>query len=545
VALRHHNTRVLFSFILLGSLFFMVDFNTIAMYDIFQNNAEQTADVFTFYYPWYGTPMFSGNWFHWDNTEYPIHDPNNITNGQRDIAAVHYPLIDVYDSNDENVIRLHISMAKAALIDGFVASWWGIGSFEDQALSHIRRMCEEQNFLFSIYYEDTSSASNALNDFLYLLTTYADSDSWYRINDRPVFYIYGRAREQLGYSGDWTIDGHPNFWRLFEIDRDPPRTGIMVFHPFVDSPGYIRSDWIGLEEGDSFSLKVGLANFQNDCDPISDVGFRVLSRGDHASWIILKDQIVNFNDGWFDWSFNISSLAGQDVQVRVESYSGGASPWCGEWACADYIRIEDSQGQILNPGSDFDSGWKTVVDSLATMGYNPFFIMDFGGYETQIENFANYIFSFMDGIHTYIPIGMDFSVLGEVYSRASTVALSQNKLFVATVVPGYDDTGVRDPGYIVEREYGDYYRSMWATSKACNPGGFIITSFNEWHEGSEIEPSVEYLNHYLDITFQELGGIFPSIPEIILRMASILVLSVIVITLVLFIIFVRSRKSKE
>ena len=543
--MRQHKPRVFFSFILLSSLSFMVDFNTISVHEVFQDNADQTADVFTFYYPWYGTPMFSGYWSHWANTEQPIHDPNNITNGRRDIAAAHYPLIDVYDSNDENVIRLHISMAKAALIDGFVASWWGIGSFEDQALAHIRTVCEEQNFLFSIYYEAATSASSAVNDILYLLTNYANSDSWYTINDRPVFFIYGRARDQLGYSAGWSIDGAPHFWRLLEVNRDPPRAGVMVFHPFVDSPGYIRSNWISLEEASSFWLKVGLSNYQNDCDPYSDVGIRVLIRGDNATWIILKDQIVNFNEGWFDWSFNISSLAGQDVQVCVESYAWGMYPWCSEWACADYIRIEDSQGQILNPGSDFDSGWKTVTDSLAASGHNPFFIMDFGGYETRIIDFANYIFSFMDGIHTYIPIGIDFSVLEEIYSNASTVAISQNKLFFATVVPGYDDTGVRTTGYIVEREDGDYYRSMWETAKTSDPGGFIITSFNEWHEGTEIEPSVEYLNHYLNITFQEIGGIIPNIPEIISRMVSILVLSVIVITLVLFIIFIRLRNSKE
>jgi hypothetical protein len=479
-----------------------------------QSSPTQIGHVFAFYYPWYGVPSVSGSWVHWENSLPPIHNPNIIIDGRRDIASVHYPLIDVYDSNDETVIRTHIDMAKAALIDGFVASWWGIGSFEDRALSPLRRICEEQGFYFSIYYEDTASVTTTVSDLIYLLTNYVVSESWYRIDGRPVFFIYGRAREQLLPTNDWTMDGDPVFWRLFETIRDPPRDGIIVFHPYSGREGFVQSHEIQLEASESYWLKVGLANLQNDCDPVSDVGFRILIREDGGSWTILEDQIVNFNDGWVDWVFDVSSLAGQVIQLRVESYAGGVSQWCSEWACIDYLRIEDGAGSIVNPGSEFDSGWRTVVESLRASGYNPYFVMDFGGYEYQIEAFADYFFSFMDGIHTYNPIGMDFSFLEDTYTRASTAAKNQNKLFLATVVPGYDDTAVRIPGFIVERENGDYYRSMWTTAKVSNPDGFMITSFNEWHEGSEIEPSLEYSYQYIDITFQELGGFVPLIHPI-------------------------------
>jgi hypothetical protein len=72
------------------------------------------------------------------------------------------------------------------------------------------------------------------------------------------------------------------------------------------------------------------------------------------------------------------------------------------------------------------------------------------------------------------------------------------------VLPGYDDTRVpgRKGTYIVPRNNGATYRSSWSGALASNPDWITITSFNEWFEGSMIEPSVQYGNLYLNITQQ-------------------------------------------
>jgi len=41
----------------------------------------------------------------------------------------------------------------------------------------------------------------------------------------------------------------------------------------------------------------------------------------------------------------------------------------------------------------------------------------------------------------------------------------------------------------------------------AKPDWVLITSWNEWHEGSEIEPSLEYGDKYLSLT-QEYGRAF-------------------------------------
>jgi len=75
----------------------------------------------------------------------------------------------------------------------------------------------------------------------------------------------------------------------------------------------------------------------------------------------------------------------------------------------------------------------------------------------------------------------------------------ENKPFVATVMPGYDDLAYRN-GHVRERENGGYYHATWDDAFAYDADIVIVTSWNEFHEGSHIEPSQKYGNQYLDIT---------------------------------------------
>jgi len=82
------------------------------------------------------------------------------------------------------------------------------------------------------------------------------------------------------------------------------------------------------------------------------------------------------------------------------------------------------------------------------------------------------------------------------------------KFWVATVMPGYNDlvTGRAD-AFVRERADGAYYRDCWEGAIQSGADWVIITSFNEWPEGTYIEPSVAYGDLYLRLT-RELGDFY-------------------------------------
>ena len=115
------------------------------------------------------------------------------------------------------------------------------------------------------------------------------------------------------------------------------------------------------------------------------------------------------------------------------------------------------------------------------------------------------VFSYLDvfdGIYPY-SIAWSPNPASQLASYASkTRAKGANKLWVATVMPGYDDTRIRQGGYARDRQGGAFYRTTWEGAIATQPAMISITSWNEWPEGSQIEPSVSYGDLYLQITRQ-------------------------------------------
>jgi hypothetical protein len=68
-------------------------------------------------------------------------------------------------------------------------------------------------------------------------------------------------------------------------------------------------------------------------------------------------------------------------------------------------------------------------------------------------------------------------------------------------MPGYDDRKVRPgSGFARSRDGGEYYRQNWRAAIDSKPHWVIVNSFNEWPEGTYIEPSQAYGTLYLDLT---------------------------------------------
>lgn len=113
-----------------------------------------------------------------------------------------------------------------------------------------------------------------------------------------------------------------------------------------------------------------------------------------------------------------------------------------------------------------------------------------------------------DGIHTYNITGKTKGMsVEQLRAWAKTtypewVKTAGAGISCLTVIPGYDDSQADrpKPRPITDRHDGETYRVLWEEAIAAKPDWILITTFNEWHEGSFIEPSAEYGGRELKTT---------------------------------------------
>ncbi|XP_068195355.1 glycoprotein endo-alpha-1,2-mannosidase [Antennarius striatus] len=128
-----------------------------------------------------------------------------------------------------------------------------------------------------------------------------------------------------------------------------------------------------------------------------------------------------------------------------------------------------------------------------------------------------------DGVYTYFATNR-FSYGSTQKNWASIKAFCENNnlLFIPSVGPGYIDTSVRPWNFQNTRNRinGKYYENSLSAALQTKPDFISITSFNEWHEGTQIEMALPktgtrvYLDYlpnkpviYLEIT-RKWGVIF-------------------------------------
>lgn len=147
--------------------------------------------VLAFYYPWYGTPEFSGRWYHYKGVDFKRKTIENFA---------HYPSVGPFDSNDPEIVARHMQLAKYSGIDGFIISWWGQGSFEDKTIPLILSEAAKKGIEITFYYEMVPRPvcpENAAADLLYILNHYGSNKAFQKLNGKPVIFIYHRAIQQL------------------------------------------------------------------------------------------------------------------------------------------------------------------------------------------------------------------------------------------------------------------------------------------------------------------------------------------------------------
>lgn len=98
-----------------------------------------------------------------------------------------------------------------------------------------------------------------------------------------------------------------------------------------------------------------------------------------------------------------------------------------------------------------------------------------------------------DGFYTYYASeGFMYGCTSSNWPVLADFAKENNLLFIPCAGPGYIDTRIRpwNTRNTQNREAGKYYERMFMNAVRVNPDFIGITSFNEWHEGTQIEPAI-------------------------------------------------------
>jgi len=110
------------------------------------------------------------------------------------------------------------------------------------------------------------------------------------------------------------------------------------------------------------------------------------------------------------------------------------------------------------------------------------------------------------GLYTYDVYEYDGSSFPRVCDSARALGL----LCAPSVGPGYDARAMGDPR-IRPRADGVTYDGMWRSAIRARADLVTITSYNEWHEGTQIEPSAEAGVRYL--SYDGAWGLFGKAAE--------------------------------
>lgn len=157
------------------------------------------------------------------------------------------------------------------------------------------------------------------------------------------------------------------------------------------------------------------------------------------------------------------------------------------------------------PGQPVEVDWTPHIAGLQTQA---FLTGDALGLSPVTKRVDRVIANGFDGVHIYNPSAeMSFlqSNLEKHLSEYVAEVRAAGRLPAVTIVPGYNDTRIGRPyAFDLDRRGGELYREMWKAAKTSGAPWILITSFNEWHEGTEIEPSAELGDLYLQITREEM-----------------------------------------
>ena len=115
--------------------------------------------------------------------------------------------------------------------------------------------------------------------------------------------------------------------------------------------------------------------------------------------------------------------------------------------------------------------------------------------------------SHFDGLYNYATLHLD-----QEGGFAWAASMSPDSLYIPSVIPGFSASRIKySSDTYVSRLDGTTYNDHWATAlgTGVQPAMVTVTSFNEWHEGTMIEPPAFGVDYGKGYTYADFGILPP------------------------------------
>jgi hypothetical protein len=165
--------------------------------------------------------------------------------------------------------------------------------------------------------------------------------------------------------------------------------------------------------------------------------------------------------------------AGLRVALHVEPW-GGRTPAGVVEALHALAGLGIGDVYVYDSTKDDDEAWRVALGGLR--GYRVFA-------HTALPGKA--LKGGFRGLYTYDVLVYDGSGFGRMCEGARKLGLA----CAPSVGPGFDASRATGEFRVQSRRDGRRYDHMWSAAVAAAPDVVTITSYNEWHEGTQIEPA--------------------------------------------------------
>ena len=144
--------------------------------------------------------------------------------------------------------------------------------------------------------------------------------------------------------------------------------------------------------------------------------------------------------------------------------------------------------------------WQKIVDDIHALPQGGLIIADTvqGSWITG---------GHFDGLYNYATLLLD-----QEGGFAWAASLPPDSLYIPSVIPGFSATRINySPDTYVPRQDGTTYADQWtaALGTGVQPAMVTVTSFNEWHEGTMIEPPAIGADNGRGYTYADFGALPP------------------------------------